>query len=180
LRSARERESTVFIFGNGGSAAAASHFATDLAKDRFGDKRYLFKVMSLVDNTPLITATANDYGYEEIFLRQLKLYLKPDDLVIAISSSGNSENVIRATSFARESGAKTWGIVGFSGGKLAETAEQSVYIPTSVGQYGFMEDVTSILIHMVTVHIYEQDRKILSAENSRTEETIQPCSEKQY
>lgn len=157
---ARERNSQIFIFGNGGSAAAASHFANDLAKQRFEDERSLFRVMSLTDNVPWMTATANDIGYEKVFLSQLKNLLQPDDLVIAISSSGNSESVTRAVEYANEKGALTYGIVGFGGGRLKDTAQRNLYIPTKKGQYGYMEDVTVILSHMVSIYIYEQDAKI--------------------
>lgn len=98
LLKARAEDRQIFIIGNGGSAAAASHMATDFAKNRFKDETKNFRVMSLSDNTSWITATANDYGYENIFTNQLKNLMRPGDIVIAISSSGNSQNVVRAVS----------------------------------------------------------------------------------
>ena len=160
LLMARERNSQIFIFGNGGSAAAASHFATDLAKQRFEDERSLFRVISLNDNAPWMTATANDFGYDKVYQNQLRNLLQPDDLVVAISSSGNSENIIRAVEYANDKGALTYGVVGFDGGKLKDTAQRQLYIPTKKGQYGYMEDVTGILSHMVSIYIYEQDVKV--------------------
>ena len=157
LMAARARRAQIFILGNGGSAANASHFATDLAKDRFGIDKYLFRVMSLVDNSALITATANDYGYEDIFERQLRRHMQPGDIVMAISSSGNSPNVLKAVEYAREHGARTFGIVGFGGGRLGEMVDVTLDIKTAKGHYGFMEDVTSIYIHMVSIYMYERD-----------------------
>ena len=169
LRAARSRNARIFILGNGGSAANASHFATDLAKDRFGIDEYLFRVMSLVDNTALISATANDYGYEEIFTRQLKSHLAEGDVVIAISSSGNSANVVEAVKYANQRGAYTFGIVGFGGGELGRCARTVLNIPSKVGQYGFMEDVTSIFIHTISIYIAEQDQAEIEFQGSSSE-----------
>ncbi len=161
LLQARSDGQRIFFIGNGGSASIASHATTDFAKDRFPDERYLFKVMSLTDNTSLITATANDFGYENIFVKQLKCLLQKDDVVVAISSSGNSKNIINAVEYAKQNGAHTVGIVGFDGGKLATVAQQYIHIPTKIGQYGFVEDVSMILVHMLSVFIYENDRSDL-------------------
>ena len=155
---ARDEKRQIFVFGNGGSASSASHMANDFSKQRFEDERYLFRVMSLNDNISCLTATANDFGYEYIFVNQLKTLLQPKDLVIGISSSGNSPNITRAMEYANKKGAKTYGIVGFNGGTLKKTAQKSIYIPTKVGQYGYMEDVTLIINHMISVYIYEKDR----------------------
>lgn len=154
---ARDRKSQIIFIGNGGSAAAASHMATDLAKQRFSDEKYLFRVMSLADNLPWFSATANDFGYENVFVQQLKNILQPNDVVVAISSSGNSPNVLKAIEYANSKGAQTFGVVGFDGGKLIETAQKSIYIPTKKGQYGYMEDVSGILGHMLSIFIYECD-----------------------
>ena len=158
LTAARARRGWIYLIGNGGSAATASHMATDLAKDRFGDPSLLFKVQSLSDNAALVTATGNDSGYDRLFVSQLERVLEPNDLVIAISSSGNSPNVVKAVEYARSRGVKTWGLSGFDGGQLRLSAERCVHIPTKKGHYGFHEDVTSILNHMLTIFIYEQDR----------------------
>ncbi len=168
LRAARNRNAQIFILGNGGSASNASHFVADLAKDRFGKEEYLFRVTSLVDNTPLVTATANDFGYENVFSQQLVRHVHEGDVVIAISTSGNSENVLRAIDVATEKRAKTFGITGFDGGKLAPKVDVSLHVPTKPGQYGFMEDITSIFVHMVTVYIYECDKVELATQSQST------------
>jgi D-sedoheptulose 7-phosphate isomerase len=155
---AREERRQIFVFGNGGSAALASHFATDMAKERFDSESSLFRIQSLNDNVAWFSATANDFGYENVFVQQLKTLLQPKDLVIAISSSGNSTNVLRAVEYSKSKGAETWGIVGFDGGALIRESSHAIYIPTKKGQYGFMEDVVSVLSHIVSVYIYERDR----------------------
>lgn len=157
LLAARSRNSQIFILGNGGSAASASHLATDLAKQRFEDEKYMFRVMSLADNLPWFSATANDFGYENVFVQQLKNLLQPNDVIIAISSSGNSQNIIRAVEYGNLKGAKTFGVVGFDGGDLIHSAKRNIYIPTKKGQYGYMEDVAGILGHIISIYLYEND-----------------------
>jgi D-sedoheptulose 7-phosphate isomerase len=172
LEDARRNNRQIFVFGNGGSAANASHFATDFSKRRFPDGASLFRVLSLTDNTAWISATANDFGYDEIFSAQLSNLLQPGDTVIAISSSGNSPNVIKGVEFANAKGAVTYGIVGFGGGKLSEVARHSLVIPTKTGQYGFMEDVTSIITHIASVFIYEQDRRRFGLPEGRNDGVV--------
>jgi D-sedoheptulose 7-phosphate isomerase len=157
---ARSEGRQIFIFGNGGSASLASHMVTDMAKERFDDERARFRVQSLNDNIAWFSATANDFGYENVFANQLKNLLQPKDMVIAISSSGNSPNVVKAVQYARSKGAETWGIVGFDGGTLMQEASQTIFIPTKKGQYGYMEDAVSILGHITSVYIYERDQVI--------------------
>lgn len=159
LLAARNHNRQIFVFGNGGSASSASHMANDFTKQRFDDPKLSFRCMSLNDNIAWVTATANDFGYEYVFVNQLKNLLQPQDMVIGISSSGNSPNIARAIDYANERGALTYGIVGFNGGELQKKAKKSLYIPTKVGQYGFHEDLTLILNHIVSIFIYEQDRK---------------------
>ncbi len=159
MLAARDEKRNIFVFGNGGSASSASHMANDFSKQRFEDEKYLFRIMSLNDNVSCLTATANDFGYEYIFVNQLKTALRPGDLVVGISSSGNSPNITRAIEYANEKGAVTYGVVGFNGGTLKNCAQKCIYIPTKVGQYGYMEDVTLIINHMLSIYIYEQDRK---------------------
>jgi D-sedoheptulose 7-phosphate isomerase len=156
---ARAANRQIFVFGNGGSAALSSHLVTDMAKERFLEPQAMFRIQSLNDNMAWFSATANDFGYEKVFVNQLKNLLQPRDLVIAISSSGNSPNVVKAIEFARERGAETWGIVGFDGGALMREAQSSIYIPSKKGQYGYMEDVVSILGHIISIYVYEQDCK---------------------
>lgn len=156
---ARAQDKQIFIIGNGGSASLASHFATDLIKERFPDPRYLFRVSSLTDNVSVITAAGNDFGYENVFVSQLKPWLREDDVVIAISSSGNSPNILKALELSQEVGATSYGLFGFDGGKGAELADNLVHIPCKKGQYGFAEDATSLLVHVATVMIYEHDKE---------------------
>lgn len=171
LLAARIKEKQIFVIGNGGSAANASHMAADLAKDRFQRRDLLFKIQSLVDNTPLITATANDYGYKNIFVEPLKRLMNPGDIVIAISSSGNSENVVRAIEYANNNGGESFSLVGFGGGRLGEISKNVIDIPCKKGEYGFHEDICSIIYHMVIDYIVEHDKN-----NLKTEEEIRTSS----
>ena len=149
---ARSRSSTIFFIGNGGSAATASHFANDLA---FGTNDYKnpFKVMSITDNVPVMTAIGNDYGYDEIFIRQLKVYSKKNDVLVGISASGNSENLINSFMYASSIGMETVGITGFDGGKLKKIANISVHFPTNQKEYGPAEDMHMILDHLIGAYL---------------------------
>ena len=132
ILSAYERSASIFTLGNGGSAALASHFACDLGKgtltNRNGQKR--FRVISLVDNIPLMTAWANDHGYEHIFAQQLENLAASGDLVFAISGSGNSPNVLSALEVAKDRGARTIGLTGFKGGKMKHLCDVCVILPS--------------------------------------------------
>ena len=145
---ARENGTTIFFAGNGGSAATASHFANDLA---FGTNDYEkpFKVMSITDNVPVLTALGNDYGYDEIFIRQLKVYGRKGDVLVGISASGNSQNLINAFEYATSVEIKTVALTAFDGGKMKEIADQGVHIPTGDKEYGPAEDLHMILDHLV-------------------------------
>jgi len=148
LLAARERGSTVYFIGNGGSAATASHFANDIAiGTRLHDKP--FRVISLCDNHAVITAIANDDGYEQIFSRQLGVLLKKEDVVVAISASGNSKNLLCAMDTAKQKEAITVGLTAFDGGKLRGIVDFSVHIPTNKGEYGPAEDGHMVLDHLV-------------------------------
>jgi D-sedoheptulose 7-phosphate isomerase len=147
ILAAGERGSTIFILGNGGSAATASHFACDLAKgtQRRGIKP--FRVIALTDNVPLITAWANDTAYDRVFAEQLRPLVQHDDLVIGISGSGNSPNVLEAMRIANEAGARTVGWTGFKGGRLHELVDVCVIVPSDCMEQ--IEDVHLILEHAV-------------------------------
>jgi D-sedoheptulose 7-phosphate isomerase len=137
----------VFVFGNGGSASNASHFATDLGKgssDKIGRR---FRVICLNDNVSWMTALGNDYAYEEIFARQLINYGRPGDLVLALSVSGNSPNVVKALEWAKENGLHTIALVGAKRGRMAEIATQSVVIDST--HYGRVEDAQMGICHMI-------------------------------
>src|SRR5258708_35006151 len=126
LRLALKEDRQVFVFGNGGSAANASHFATDLGKgssDKVGKR---FRVLALNDNVSWMTALANDYSYEEVFVGQLQNYGQPGDIALGISVSGNSPNCVKALEWAKQHGLKTVALVGAKRGRIAETADQLI------------------------------------------------------
>jgi D-sedoheptulose 7-phosphate isomerase len=144
---AGDRGSTIFILGNGGSAATASHFACDLAKGTQRPGVRPFRVMALTDNVPLMTAWGNDTSYDRIFAEQLRPLVEPDDLVIAISGSGNSPNVLAAVRLAREAGARTIGWTGFRGGQLKDLVDVCVVVPSDSMEQ--IEDVHLMMEHAV-------------------------------
>jgi D-sedoheptulose 7-phosphate isomerase len=147
LLEARDKEHTIFIFGNGGSAATASHIAGDFLKGISYELDRRFRVMCLTDNTSGITAISNDLGYEDIFIEQLKAFLKRDDLVIGISGSGNSENVVRAMEYAAGHGARTIAVCGYKGGRMKEMADLVIHVP--VQDMEITEDVHIIIFHAI-------------------------------
>lgn len=147
LMAANAEGRTIFIFGNGGSAATASHFACDLAKSTISSGTSRFRVVALTDNVPLITAWANDTAYENVFAEQLDALVRPGDVVIGISGSGNSENVLLAICLANERGATTVGMSGFDGGQLKDLVDLSVHMPHFNMEQ--VEDAHLILEHMV-------------------------------
>lgn len=147
LRDALKDDRQIFVFGNGGSAANASHFATDLGKgssDKLGKR---FRVLSLNDNVSWMTALANDYAYEEVFVAQLKNYGKPGDLAIGVSVSGNSPNCVKALEWAKNHGLKTAALVGAKRGRMAELAEQVLVINDT--HYGRVEDAQMGILHLL-------------------------------
>lgn len=138
----------IFIAGNGGSCSLADHFATDLGVGNL-DKGNHVNAISLSSNNAVITASANDYNYKEIFTRQLKVSATEKDMLIVISSSGNSENLVCAVEFANSKGMFTVGILGFDGGQLKSKVKSSVHIPTMIGDYGPTEDIHSTICHII-------------------------------
>lgn len=147
LIEAYEREAAIYVFGNGGSASTASHMANDFNKgiSEYTDKK--FRVCCLNDNMATVLAIANDIGYEDIFEFQLKNKVKPGDVVIGISGSGNSKNVINALAYAKSQGAKTIGWVGFDGGQVAKMADITFHVPIKNMQ--LVEDMHMILNHLM-------------------------------
>lgn len=145
---ARDRGATLFFIGNGGSAATASHFASDLA---IGTNEYEqpFRVISLTDNASILTALGNDFGYEEIFDRQLRVLGRKGDVLVAISASGNSPNLIRAMDYAKSAEIKTVAITAFDGGKMKNMADMGVHVPTEMKEYGPAEDAHMVLDHLI-------------------------------
>ncbi len=159
LLDTRDQGGRIFFLGNGGSAATASHFANDLlAGMRLRDDQKPFKAIALTDNVALMTAIANDEGYVEVFKKQLEVLMEKKDVVVAISASGNSPNLIRAIEYANSRGNRTVGLVGFDGGKIKQICSHTVLVPTEKGEYGPVEDVHMILDHMVTSYLYRAVR----------------------
>lgn len=144
---AYKKDRQIFIFGNGGSAATALHFACDINKGLAIGLKKRFKVFCLNESISTITAYANDMHFEDIFVEQLKNFLKKHDLVIGLSSSGNSLNVLKAISYANRNGAITFGITGFRGGKLKKLARHSLVVNSDDMQQ--IEDVHLILLHII-------------------------------
>jgi len=150
LDETRNKNATVFVIGNGGSASTASHFATDIGVGSLRRQNPI-RVISLCDNIAVISALANDLEYDAIFEQQLRLLGKPGDILIAISASGNSRNLLRAVSAATEMGINTFSLTGFDGGELKKlTPGRNVHAQTENGAYGLVEDVHLAICHVVT------------------------------
>lgn len=149
---ARDRGATLFFIGNGGSAATASHFANDLA---IGANEYTqpFRAISLTDNVSILTALGNDFGYEEIFVRQLRVLGREGDVLVAISASGNSSNLIKTMEYAESAKIKTVAITAFDGGKMKPMADMGIHVPTEAKEYGPAEDAHMILDHLVGAYL---------------------------
>lgn len=147
LRTAFLEQRQIFCIGNGGSAANSSHFTTDLGKCSTDALGKPFRVMSLTDNTPWITALGNDYAFDEIFTRQLQNYAREKDVLIGISVSGSSPNLVRAFEWAREHGVTTVALVGAKRGRMAELADELVVIDET--HYGRVEDTQMHILHML-------------------------------
>ncbi len=154
IMDAYHSDKQIFVIGNGGSASTASHLACDLGKGTSIEGKPRFRVISLTDNVATMTAWSNDVSYEDVFLEQLKNLAKSGDVVIGISASGNSENVIRAIKYAKEIGCNTIGWSGFGGGRLAEISDVNVVVDSD--QYGPVEDVHLILNHVLHSWITEE------------------------
>lgn len=148
LKEARERGSKIFIMGNGGSASNASHFVNGLSQGATVKGKPRFRAIALTDNIPNMLAYANDLGYEYIFVEQLKNLLDPGDIVIGISGSGNSKNVLNAIDYANEHQAITIGFCGFDGGKLKQKAKHIIHVSSDCME--IVEDVHLSLTHLIS------------------------------
>ena len=143
-----EKQGTIYIFGNGGSSSTASHVAGDWVKGVcYGLEGKRLKIICLNDNFPVISAISNDISYEHIFVEQLKNYCEKDDLVIGISGSGNSENILKAFEYASQKGSKTIAFVGYKGGKAKKTASHSIHMP--VDDMEMVEDLHLLCFHAI-------------------------------
>ncbi len=151
LEAAYRNENTVFVVGNGGSAATASHMANDIGVDVLKKAKcpQAFRVMALTDNASVMTAIANDDGYDNLFINQLRIHYRKGDKLIAISASGNSPNIVAAAEWVKARGGKTIALVGFDGGKLNDICDISILAKTPKGEYGPVEDIHLVLDHLV-------------------------------
>jgi D-sedoheptulose 7-phosphate isomerase len=147
LARAYEEDRTVFLFGNGGSAALASHSACDLGKGTAMKGRHRFRVLALTDNIPVMTAWANDARYEDIFAEQLLNFVRKGDVVLAISGSGNSPNILNGLKVGREAGAYTIGLTGYQGGKMKILCDLCLVVPSDNMQ--FIEDLHTSITHSI-------------------------------
>jgi D-sedoheptulose 7-phosphate isomerase len=150
LRDARDRGSTVFIAGNGGSAATAAHWVNDLGKGAKESRRAPLRVMSLSDNISWLTALANDEGYDRVFSGQLENFAKPRDVLVVLSASGNSPNLLRAVELGHARKLITIGFLGFDGGALKSMVDEVLLLPTRKGAYGLVESGHDLFCHILT------------------------------
>jgi D-sedoheptulose 7-phosphate isomerase len=150
LRRARDAGATIFVAGNGGSAATASHWANDLGKTAKRSGQAPIRVMSLSDNASWVTALANDEGYDRVFAGQLENFLRPEDILVVISASGSSPNLVQAVELAQSRQATTIGFLGFDGGILKPMVNELIWIPTERGAYELVEDCHMALCHILT------------------------------
>jgi D-sedoheptulose 7-phosphate isomerase len=147
FKEAREHGRHIFVCGNGGSASTASHFTCDIVKGASYNRRARFRILALTDSLATLTAYSNDVGYECVFVEQLKNFAKPNDILLAISGSGNSPNVIRAMEYANATGCRTIALTGRDGGKLGSLAQLNIHAPVS--HMGRIEDAHMIVCHMI-------------------------------
>ena len=155
LGQARDLGAAVYIAGNGGSASTATHWANDLGKATKREGRASIRVLSMSDNTSWLTALANDEGYERVFAGQLENFAKPGDVLIVISASGNSANLVAAVELARSFDMTTIGLLGFDGGRLKDLVDEALHLPTDVGEYGPVETGHVLLADIVTTCLIE-------------------------
>jgi D-sedoheptulose 7-phosphate isomerase len=151
---------TVYVCGNGGSAATASHFQADFSFFIRYFTKFRPKVRALTDNVAMLTAVGNDTSFDDIFVEQLKGHFEKGDAIICISASGNSDNVVRAAKYANENGGTSLAFVGFSGGKLLQTAHFSLFTPNPKGDYGPIEDAHIIFSHLI-INYLSLDKEFL-------------------
>jgi D-sedoheptulose 7-phosphate isomerase len=156
LAEARRLDRQIFVCGNGGSAAAASHFVCDMVKGASYNRASRFRIMALTDSLPTITAYSNDLSYDSIFVEQLKNFARPGDVVMAFSGSGNSANVLRAVEYANSIGCHTIALSGRDGGQLGPMAELNIQV--SHRHMGHIEDVHLIVMHMICYYFMDAEK----------------------
>ena len=153
LEQAAADDRTVFVLGNGGSGAVAAHWVTDLGINTIVDGRPGYRVVSLGDTPSSLTAIGNDIEFREVFATQLQAALRPSDVVIALSVSGNSPNVVRAIEYADEVGATTVGLTGMDGGRVKDLVDLSIHTASATDEDGPIEDIVSVVMHMATSYV---------------------------
>jgi len=153
LARAREEQRRIFVCGNGGSASTASHFACDMVKGASYGRTSRFRISSLTDSMPTLTAYSNDVGYDCVFVEQLKNFAEPGDVLVAISGSGNSPNVLRAVEYANSAGCRTIALTGRDGGDLGRIAQLNIQV--SNPHMGRIEDAHMVVIHMICYYFME-------------------------
>jgi D-sedoheptulose 7-phosphate isomerase len=151
LRLARDTGATIYVAGNGGSAATASHWVNDLCKATRCSGRPAIRAMSLSDNASWVTALANDEGYERVFAGQLENFARPDDVLVVISASGNSPNLVEAVELAHQRGVATIGLLGFDGGTLRDKVTECLWLPTQAGAYEVVESGHAVMCHVLSL-----------------------------
>ena len=155
LREARNQGKRVFVWGNGGSASTASHLICDIVKGANYQRGKRFRIMSLVDSLPTMTAYSNDLSYEHVFVEQLKTFAQPGDVVMALSGSGNSPNVLRAVEYANSIGCRTIGLSGRGGGKLGPMSQLDIHVEEA--HMGRIEEAHMVICHMIGYYFMEQE-----------------------
>jgi D-sedoheptulose 7-phosphate isomerase len=157
LRHARDASGTVYVAGNGGSASTASHWVNDLCKAARCAGRAPIRAMSLSDNASWVTALANDEGYERVFAGQLENFARAGDLLVVISASGNSPNLVEAVDLAHECGVSTVGLLGFDGGVLRDKVTDCLWLPTEPAAYEVAESGHAVLCHVLSLCLAQDD-----------------------
>lgn len=156
MRQVRDEERTIFTCGNGGSASTASHFVCDVLKGASFNRPKRFKIMALTDSLPTLTAYSNDVGYDCVFVEQLKNFGQPGDLLLSISGSGNSPNVLRAVEYANQAGMKTIGLTGRDGGELGKLSQLEINVADP--HMGRIEDGHMIVCHMLAYYFMDTEK----------------------
>jgi D-sedoheptulose 7-phosphate isomerase len=167
LRCARDQGSMIYVAGNGGSAATASHWVNDLGKATKRPGLMPMRVMSLCDNISWLTALANDEGYERAFAGQLENFARPGDVLVVISASGNSPNLLRVVELAKTLGLVTLGFLGFDGGALKNMVDDCLWLPTAKGEYGLVEGTHAMLCHILTMCLAEDQPAMANGQQEK-------------
>jgi len=153
IRGCAEQDQTFFVMGNGGSGAVGGHWVNDLSANTVVPGKPGFRAMSLTDNAFSVTAIANDASYEEIFSIQLAANMRPGDVVMGLSVSGNSPNIVKGAEYAKARGGRVIGCTGMSGGELGELSDVHIHTPSSADEYGPVEDIFSVVMHVIQTYI---------------------------